>query len=112
MNYTTKQTQSQVQAVTSYNSATKYRRTSLRYWSYLLLLGLLHGQTDAMTLLIHFQNDHIDHVADLDCLAGMAQTTVRHLRNVDQTILMDADINEYAKVNDITDRTGQFHTGL
>ena len=40
MNYTTKQTQSQVQAVTSYNLATKYRRTSLRYWSYLLLLGL------------------------------------------------------------------------
>ena len=42
----------------------------------------------------------------------MIQPAVGDLRNMDQPVLMDADIDERAEINHIADRALQFHAGL
>ncbi len=42
-----------------------------------------------------------------DRLAGVPDEFVAHLRDVDQTVLMDADIHEHAEVDDVPHRAGE-----
>ena len=65
-----------------------------------------------MALFVHFQNDHLHHIANLHSLAGVAQAAVTDLRNVDKAILMDADIHEDTEVDDVADGAGQLHAGF
>ena len=43
---------------------------------------------------------------------GVLDEPAAHLRDVDQTVLMDADVHEHAEVDDIADGAGEHHTGL
>ena len=65
-----------------------------------------------MALFIHIQNHDFYDIANLDQLAGMTQTTVADLRDVDQTVLVDADIHKDTEINDVADSAGQHHAGL
>ena len=47
---------------------------------------------------------------ELDHVEWMGDTTVRHLGDMHQTILMDADIDEGTEVGDIGDDTRQYHS--
>ncbi len=61
---------------------------------------------------VHVKHHDLHHVADGDGLARMLDKLVAHLRNVDQTVLMHADIHEHAEVDDVAHRAGEHHAGL
>ena len=65
-----------------------------------------------MALFIHLQNDYFYHIANLDHFTGVLDAAVAYLGNVDQTILVNTDIHEYTKVNDVSDGTGELHAGF
>ena len=52
------------------------------------LFRLLHGEADALFLLIHLQHDDLDDVADGHDLGRVLDELVRHLRDVDKSILV------------------------
>ena len=52
------------------------------------LFRLLHGEADALFLLVDFQHDDLDNVADGHDLGRVLDELVRHLRDVDKSILM------------------------
>ena len=72
---------------------------------------LLHGKADAVALFIYGQHHDLNDVTNLQHLAGMLQPTVAHFADMHQTVLMNADVHEDTKVDDITHRTGQLHAG-
>ena len=65
-----------------------------------------------MAFLVHFQHHDPDHIAYFHGLTGVLELTLAHLRNVDQSVLMDANIHKHAEVNDISYCAGQNHTGF
>ena len=65
-----------------------------------------------MAFFVHFQNHYIDHITDFDCFAGMLQTAAADLGDVNKAVLVDTNIHEYAKVNDVSDSAGKLHAGL
>ena len=76
------------------------------------LFRLFHGEADALFLLVDFQHDDLDNVADGHDLRRVLDELVRHLRDVDKSILMHADVHEHAEVDDVAHRAGQHHAGL
>ena len=63
----------------------------------------LHCKLNPLLFHIHTQNFHFHDIPDADDFQRMLDKTVRDLGNVHQSVLMDADIHEYAKVDDVTD---------
>ena len=51
-------------------------------------------------------------MADFDHLGGIADEVVGELADVDESVLMDADIDECAKSRDVGDNAGKFHADL
>lgn len=76
------------------------------------LFDALHCQTEPAALLIDIQNGDLNHVADRNDLGWMLDKFIADLRNVYQTVLVDADIDEYAEINDIAHRSAEHHAGL
>ena len=72
-----------------------------------LLFCLLHGQRDALFLLVHIQHHHLHHIAHADSLGGVLEELVADLGDMNQAILVDTDINKHTKVDNITDSTGK-----
>ena len=78
--------------------------TAVRIHSRFILIALprlFHGQADALFLLVHLQNDHLHNIPHGHRLGGVPDEFVTHLRDVHQTVLMDADIHEHAEVDDV-----------
>ena len=65
-----------------------------------------------MALFIYLQHDDLHHISHLYGFAGMAESAVADLGNVDQTVLMDANIHKHTKVDDIPNGTGEYHARL
>ena len=68
----------------------------------LFLLIQSHCKRNALLLHIHFQYFHFYNVAHADCFKRMLDVAVRDAGNVYQSILMNADIDEYTKIDDIS----------
>src|SRR5699024_9445280 len=65
----------------------------------------LHGKLDPLLLQIHAQHLHIHHIAHMHHFQRMSDKfLLADLGNVDQSVLVHADINKHAKINDIPDR--------
>ena len=56
----------------------------------------LHGQADAVTLLIHIQHHNLHNIANFNGFTGMLESTVGYLRNVHQTIMVNTNVHEGA----------------
>lgn len=69
-------------------------------------------QTDALTGDVDLEHLHLDHVPRFHHLARVFHEIVRHGRNVHQTVLMHADVDERAERRDIGDHTLQHHARL
>ena len=54
----------------------------------------------------------MDFLADFDHLGRVADEMVGQLADVDQAILMDADVNKGTKGGDVGDDSGEFHAHL
>ena len=51
-----------------------------------------HGKRDAVALEIDFHDGDLDFLADFDDFRGVSHKLVGELGNVDESVLMDADI--------------------
>ena len=71
--------------------------------NFFLFLIQPHRQADPFFDRINVQYLYIHDIPNADCFQRMLDKTVRDLGNVHQSVLMDADIHEYAKVDDVTD---------
>ena len=60
--------------------------------------------------MVYFYHPNLYVLMKLHYIERMGDTTVRHLGDMDQTILMDADIHESSEVGDIGDDAGQYHS--
>ena len=54
-----------------------------------------------MLLLVHVEHHNGYHVADGDNLGGVLDELAADLRDVDEPVLMDADVHEHAEVDDV-----------
>ena len=63
-------------------------------------------------LFVHVEHDDLDDIAHGQNLARVADKLVADLGDVNQAVLMDADVHKSPKVDDISHRAGEHHTGL
>lgn len=73
---------------------------------------LLHRQRDSLPLFIYFEDGNLDDVADGDNFAGMLDKTLADLRDVNEAVLMNADVDEHAEVDHVPYGAGEDHAGL
>lgn len=62
-----------------------------------------------MTAMIDLDDPYADVLVELDDVEGMGNATVGHLGDVDEAVLVDADIDEGAEVGDVGDDAWQDH---
>ena len=72
---------------------------------------LLHAETDALFLLIYLEHHDLHNITHGDDLGGVLDELVRHLRDVNETVLVYADVYKHAEVDDIAHRAGEYHAG-
>ena len=71
-----------------------------------------HGERDAVALEIDLHDGDMDFLADLDDFRGVADEVIGELADVDEPVLMDADIHERAEGGDVGDDAGKLHADL
>src|SRR5262249_56674653 len=71
-----------------------------------------HGQRYAPPPRIHRQYPHGYHVAYRRHLIGILDVAIRHLANVDQAAVFEADVDERAEIDDVENRALQLHARL
>ena len=69
----------------------------------------LHRQADALARGIHLQHFDFHNLAGFHHLAGIFDKLVAHLADVDQTVLVDAQIDKRPKLRHVADGTLQHH---
>ena len=65
-----------------------------------------------MLLNVNVLDADLDNVAGLEELGGVADEAVAHLGDVEQAVVVNADVNEATEVNHVSDSTLQLHFGL
>lgn len=65
------------------------------------------GEGDAMAAEVNIEDADGDMLVEVDDVAGMGNAAVGHLGDVDETILMDAEVDEGTEVGDVRDAKGQ-----
>ena len=63
----------------------------------------LHRQRDALARQIDLEHPDLDDVAGLDDLARILDEAIGELRDVDEAVLVHADVDERAEVGDVGD---------
>ena len=74
------------------------------------LFALNHSETYLSALFVDALDPYFHCVADRDDLAGVLDKAVCHLGNVDKPVLLHANIDERAEVNDVADGPRKFHS--
>ena len=72
----------------------------------------LDGEADSVAFFVHVQDHDLDDITDLEGLAGVVQAARGDLGDVDQAVLVDADIHEGTEIDDVADGTGEDHALL
>ena len=68
-----------------------------------------HGKGNPVAREIDFHDGDLHALADFHDLAGIADEVIRKVADVDEAILMHADIHEGPEGGDVGDDAGQFH---
>ena len=71
------------------------------------MMRINHGQLNPVTFSIDPVNPDLKDVADGYNFAGVGDPALHHLGNMDQAILVQADIDESAEINDVANDTFQ-----
>ena len=71
-----------------------------------------HRQTDPVLFRVDGQDPDFDRLTDFQNVGRMTDVSVGNLRNMNESVLMDADIDESAEIDDVPDRDRQFHAHL
>ena len=72
----------------------------------------LHGECDPHLLCVDLENLDIDDITDRYNFQRMLDELIGHMRDVDQAVLMDSDIYKCTEIDDIADRSLQYHAGF
>ena len=72
----------------------------------------LHGESDAFGFKVSAQYLYLDDLAGFDGLGRFLDKSVGELADVDQTVLVDADVHERSKLGDVGDNALKHHAGL
>ena len=75
-------------------------------------LGIFHRQADPLAGYINFLDPDGNFLINLDDRARILDEPVRQLADMDQAILVDADIDKHAEGRDIGDNARQLHARL
>ena len=78
--------------------------------SYILLFDILHTQPDTFAVHIDFDDTDTDVLMKADDLCGVSDEAVGELRDVDEAVLMNTDVDEGSEVGDVCHDTGEFHS--
>jgi hypothetical protein len=78
----------------------------------LLGLGWPRGERDALTLIVDLEDAHGQLLADLDDLGWILDELLGELADVDEPIVVDADVDEGAERGDVRDDALEHHAGL
>ena len=68
-----------------------------------------HRQTDPIPVNIHFEDFHANLLVQMHHLVRIFDVVVRHLADVDEAVLMYADVNESAESGDVGDDAVEGH---
>ena|GEM_PF-5883606 len=74
------------------------------------MLNILHTQPDTFAVHIDFDDTDADVLMKVDDLCGVGDEAVGELRDVDESVLMNTDVDEGSEVRDVRHDTGEFHT--
>ena len=74
------------------------------------MFDILHTQCDTFATHIYFDDTDADVLMKAYDLCGVGDEAVGELGDVDKTVLMDADVDEDAKVGDIRHDAREFHS--
>jgi hypothetical protein len=72
----------------------------------------LDGESDAFGFKVGTEDLDLDDLAGFDGLGRLLDKTVGELADVDQTVLVDADVHEGSKLGDVGDDALKDHPGL
>ena len=87
--------------------------TDFRFFlSILRRIHSLSGKGDTALLGIYVLDSDLDDVTGLEELGGVLDVSVGHLGDVEQTVVVHADVNEATEVDNVSDGTLELHTGL
>ncbi len=87
------------------------RRRAAFLWA-TLAAGFDHRERDAMPLSVHGQHPDTDHVTDRHHVVRTLDIAVGHLADVNQTAVLQSDVDEGAEIDHVQDGSLQFHPGL
>ena len=68
-----------------------------------------HGQGNAATGFVNFQNPNFDNVTDGDDIVRIANVLVGELADVHEAAVVQTNIDERAEIHDVEDAARQFH---
>ena len=71
-----------------------------------------HAQGDAPALQVHLQHPDFYPLVHLDHLVRIPDKAIGQLADVDQTVLVDADVDKGAEVDHVQDCARQCHLGF
>ena len=74
------------------------------------MFDILYTQCDTFATHIYFDDTDADVLMKADDLCGVSDEAVGELRDVDESVLMNTDVDEDAKVGDIRHDTREFHS--
>jgi hypothetical protein len=69
-----------------------------------------HRERNAASRLVDFQNPDFDDVADRNHFVRIANVTIRQLTDVNQSAVVQSDINKRTEVDNIEHGTGELHS--
>ena len=65
-----------------------------------------------MLLHVDVLDEHLDNVTNGEQVGGMLYESVGHLGNVEESVVVNSDINKASEINNVTDGALKLHTGL
>ena len=74
------------------------------------MFDILHTQCDTFAAHIYFDDTDADVLMKADDLCGVGDEAVGELRDVDESVLMDTDVDEDAEVRNIRHDAREFHS--
>ena len=74
------------------------------------MFDILHAQSDTFAAHIDFYDTDADVLMEADDLRGVGDEAVGELGDVDQSVLVDSDVDEGSEVGDVCNDTGEFHS--
>ena len=76
------------------------------------MVGLFEGELDALALEVDTDDGDGDLLVQGEDLGGVCDPAVSHFRDMNKSVLMNAQVNEGSEIRYIGNNAGQYHSDL